>query len=174
VHIIDKIVLSIYAISLSVISFLILLVSLGWTVPLDAFQQALGVPNGQIVIGVMSGILFIMSLRFVHVGVRRAPIHAVVHDTEMGELRISLVAVRNFVKRVVSKVPGVKNVKAGVSLGEEGLRVALELRVGMDANVPELADKLQKAVSSYVWDVAGISFESVTVSIADVSADGNR
>jgi uncharacterized alkaline shock family protein YloU len=174
VHIIDKIVLSIYAISLSVISFLILLVSLGWTVPLDAFQQALGVPNGQIVIGVMSGILFIMSLRFVHVGVRRAPIHAVVHDTEMGEVRISLVAVRNLVKRVVSKVPGVKNVKAGVSLGEEGLRVALELRVGMDANVPELADKLQKAVSSYVWDVAGISVESVTVSIADVSADGNR
>jgi len=174
VHIIDKIVLSIYAISLSVISFLILLVSLGWTVPLDAFQQALGVPNGQIVIGVMSGILFIMSLRFVHVGVRRAPIHAVVHDTEMGEVRISLVAVRNLVKRVVSKVPGVNNVKAGVSLGEEGLRVALELRVGMDANVPELADKLQKAVSSYVWDVAGISVESVTVSIADVSADGNR
>jgi len=98
----------------------------------------------------------------------------VVHDTEMGEVRISLVAVRNLVKRVVSKVPGVKNVKAGVSLGEEGLRVALELRVGMDANVPELADKLQKAVSSYVWDVAGISVESVTVSIADVSADGNR
>ncbi len=173
-HLVDKIILSIYAISLSVISFIILLTSLGWRVPLDVFQEALSVPNGQIAIGVISGILFIMSLRFVHVGVRRAPIHAVVHDNEMGEVRISLVAVRNLVKRVVSKIPGVKNVKAAVSLGEEGLRVALELRVGMDANVPELADKLQKAVSSYVWDVAGISVESVTVSIADVSTDGNR
>jgi len=174
VQLFDKIVLSIYAISLSVLSFLIFLVSLGWMVPLESFQYILTLPNGQIVIGVISGLLFIVSLRFVYMGVQRAPIHAVVHDTEMGQVRISLVAVRNLVKRVASKVPGVKNVKAAVSLGESGLRVALELKVGVDANVPELADKIQKTVSSYVWDVAGVSVESVTVSVADVSGDGNR
>ena len=113
----DKIVLSIYAISLSVLSFLIFLVSLGWMAPLESFQYILTLPNGQIVIGVISGLLFIVSLRFVYMGVQRAPIHAVVHDTEMGQVRISLVAVRNLVKRVASKVPGVKNVKAAVSLG---------------------------------------------------------
>ena len=63
--------------------------------------------------GVVSGFLFLIGLRFVYVGLRKAPVHALVHDTEMGQVRISLVAVKNLVTRVASRIPGVRNEGSG-------------------------------------------------------------
>jgi uncharacterized alkaline shock family protein YloU len=174
VQLVDRVVLTIYAVSLSVISLLCLLVSFGWREPLEAFGRALAISTGRTVTGVISGFLFLIGLRFVYIGIQKAPVHALVHNTDMGQVRISLVAVKNLVTRVASRIPGVRSVKAGVTSGEEGLCVALELKVAVDANLPELADKLQKAVSSYVRDVVGVNVESVSVSVADIALEGRR
>ncbi len=170
----DRVVLTIYAVSLSVISLVFLIVSLGWERPLTAFVQGVKTPTGRATLGVVSGFLFLIGLRFVFMGLKRAPVHALVHDTEMGQVRISLVAVRNLITRVASRISGVRNVRAAVTLGETGLCVSLELKVAVDANLPELADKLQKAVSTYVRDIVGVNVERVSVSVADISLEGRR
>ncbi len=170
----DRVVLTIYAVSLSVISFMLLIVSFGWDKPLTAFVDSVKTPTGRTVLGVVSGFLFLIGLRFVYVGLRKAPVHALVHDTEMGQVRISLVAVKNLVTRVASRVSGVRSVRTAVTLGELGLCVSLELKVAVDANLPELADKLQKAVSTYVRDIVGVNVERVSVSVADISLEGRR
>jgi len=174
VRLADRVVLTIYAVSLSIISLLFLMVSFGWDKPLTAFVEGLGTPTGRTVLGVVSGFLFLIGLRFVYVGIQKAPVHALVHDTEMGQVRISLVAVKNLVTRVASRIPGVRSVRTAVTAGELGLRVSLELKVAVDANLPELADKLQKAVSSYVRDIVGVSVELVSVSVADIALEGRR
>ncbi|MGI6162385.1 MAG: alkaline shock response membrane anchor protein AmaP [Bacillota bacterium] len=173
-QLLDRVVLTIYAVSLSVISFLILLVSFGFREPLVAFQRALDISTGRTVTGVISGFLFLIGLRFVYIGIQKAPVHALVHDTEMGQVRISLVAVKNLVTRVASRIPGVRSVRTAVTSGEEGLCIALELKVAVDANLPELADKLQKAVSSYVRDIAGVNVQTVSVSVSDIALEGRR
>jgi uncharacterized alkaline shock family protein YloU len=174
VRLADRVVLTIYAVSLSVISFMLLIVSFGWDKPLTAFVDSVKTPTGRTVLGVVSGFLFLIGLRFVYVGLRKAPVHALVHDTEMGQVRISLVAVKNLVTRVASRVSGVRSVRTAVTLGELGLCVSLELKVAVDANLPELADKLQKAVSTYVRDIVGVNVERVSVSVADISLEGRR
>ena len=75
---------------------------------------------------------------------------------------------------MASRIPGVRNVRAVVTTGELGLCVSLELKAAVDANLPELADKLQKAVSTYVRDIVGVNVERVSVSVADIALEGRR
>ena len=96
------------------------------------------------------------------------------HDTGMGEVRISLTAVRNLVMRVASRIPGVREVRSSVIQGDSGIRVSLVLKVAVDANLPELADKVQKAVSSYVRDIVGVNVENVKVSVSDIALEARR
>jgi len=172
--IVDKVVLKLYAIALTLVSFFSLLVSLGWRKPLDSMLASLEFPGGRTAIGVVSGFLFLASLRFIYFGFQRKPLQALVHDTGMGEVRISLVAVRSLVTRVASRTPGVREVRASVKPGSQGLSVSLELKVALDTNLPELADKLQKAISSYVRDIVGVNVESVKVSVSDIALEARR
>lgn len=172
--IVDKIVLTFYAFALTMVSFFSLLVTLGWRNPLDVIIKALEVPGGRTAIGVVSGFLFLASLRFIYFGFKRKPAQALVHDTGMGEVRISLVAVKSLVSRVASRIPGVREVKADVRTGDEGLVVSLELKVAVDVSLPELGDKIQKAVSSYVHDIVGVNVEAVKVSVSDIAMDVRR
>ena len=57
----DKVVLSLYSIALTIISFLVLLVTFGWRSPIDRFIQALGLSSGRIAIGAIAGFLFVVS-----------------------------------------------------------------------------------------------------------------
>ncbi|HHW17922.1 MAG TPA: alkaline shock response membrane anchor protein AmaP [Firmicutes bacterium] len=172
--IVDKIVLTLYAFALTLVSFFSLLVSLGWRRPLDRILEAIEIPGGRTAVGVISGFLLLASLRFIYFAFQRKPVQALVHDTGMGEVRISLVAVKSLVSRVASRTPGVREVKASVRTGDHGLVVSLELKVAVDANLPDLADKVQKAVTSYVRDIVGVNVESVKVSVSDIALEARR
>lgn len=172
----DRVILSLYAFALTIVSFMFVLVSLGWRDPVGALLKAIEFPTGRTALGVMSSFIFLAGLRFLYYGFRRVPAQAVIHDSGMGEVRISLTAVRSLVTRVVSRIPGVREVRASVYLTSQGsgIGVDLELKVSLDANMPELADKVQKAVASYVRDVVGVNVESVKVSVLDLAADVRR
>lgn len=174
--VVDRVVLSLYAFALTVVSFLILLASFGWNAPVDLITDVLRSPSARTATGIVSGLIFLVGLRFIYYGFKRAPAQAVVHDTGMGEVRISLGAVRSLVTRVASRTPGVKEVRSRVSLNQlgTGIEVALDLKVASDANLPDLADKVQKATASYVRDIVGVNVESVRVSVSDISLEGRR
>lgn len=170
----DRIVLGIYAIALTLVSGVAALVSVGWRRPLDALGAALSTSGGRTAVGVVSAFLFLVSLRFIYLVFNRRPPQTLVHETGMGEVRISLEAVKNLVTRVALKTAGVRDARAFVRAGNQGLVVSLELKVAVDANVPDLADKLQKAVSSYVHDIIGVTVESVRVSVSDIALESRR
>ena len=173
---VDRVVLSLYAFALTVISLLFLLTSFGWNAPVALIMDVLRAPSGRTATGIVSGLIFLAGLRFIYYGFKRAPVQAVVHDTGMGEVNISLVAVKSLVARVASRTPGVREVRARVHLNEmsTGIRVALDLKVASDSNLPDLADKVQKAIASYVRDIVGVNVDSVKVSVSDISLEGRR
>lgn len=174
--IIDRVVLSLYALALTVVSLMVLLTSLGWGAPVDLIINTLARPTGRTATGIASGLIFLAGLRFIYYGFRRTPAQAIIHDTGMGEVNISLVAVKSLVTRVASRTPGVREVRARVKLNTlgTGIEVELDLKVASDANLPDLADKVQKAISSYVHDIVGVTVDSVKVSVSDISIDGRR
>jgi len=176
VGIVDRVVLSLYALTLTVVSLMVLLTSLGWAVPVDFLVGLLNLPTGRTVVGIASGIIFISGIRFIWYSFKRTPAQAVVHDTGMGEVNISLVAVKSLVTRVASRTPGVREVRTQVRLNPlgTGIEVELDLKVASDANLPDLADKVQKSTSSYVHDIVGIAVDSVKVSVSDISLEGRR
>jgi uncharacterized alkaline shock family protein YloU len=176
VGVFDRVSLGICAVSLTLLALAFLLASLGWHVPVLLIQTIIESPNGRAMVGVVSAILFVAGIRFIYYGFKGSPIQAVVHDSELGEVRISLTAVKNLVSRVASRTSGVREVRSEVRLGEggSGIIVYLQLKVAVDANLPDLADKLQKAVSSYVRDIVGVSVESVKVSVSDIALETRR
>jgi uncharacterized alkaline shock family protein YloU len=176
VGIIDRIALSLYSFALTIVSFFFLMAAFGWEAPVNLLMEALNSPSGRTTVGVLSGFLFLAGIRFVYYGFQRPPAQAVIHDTETGEVRISLLAIRSLVTRVAARVPGVREVKAKIWLNNQAtaIQVFLDLRVAADSNVPELADKVQKATSSYVRDIVGVNVESVKVSVSDISLEGRR
>jgi uncharacterized alkaline shock family protein YloU len=176
VGIVDRVVLSLYAFALTVVSFMFLLGSFGWNAPVTFIVDTLKSPTARTATGIVSGIIFLAGLRFIYYGFKRAPVQAVVHDTGMGEVNISLTAVKSLVTRVASRTPGVREVRTRVGLNQlgTGIHVALDLKVASDANLPDLADKVQKATSSYVHDIVGVNVDSVKVSVSDIALEGRR
>lgn len=174
--IVDRVVLSLYALTLTVLSLMVLLTSLGWAVPVDFLVRLFNMPSGRTVVGIASGFIFISGIRFIWYGFKRTPAQAIVHDTGMGEVNISLVAVKSLVTRVASRTPGVREVRTHARLNPlgTGIEVELDLKVASDANLPDLADKVQKSISSYVHDIVGIAVDSVKVSVSDISLEGRR
>lgn len=174
--IVDRVVLSLYAFALTVVSFLFLLASFGWNAPMDLMVETLKTPSGRSTVGIVSGFLFLAGLRFIYYGFKRSPVQAVIHDTGIGEVQISLLAVKSLVTRVAARIPGVREVRARVRLNQlaTGILVFLELKVAVDANLPDLADKVQKATASYVKDIVGVEVDSVKVSVSDIGLEGRR
>ncbi|HHY76395.1 MAG TPA: alkaline shock response membrane anchor protein AmaP [Firmicutes bacterium] len=174
--ILDRVVLSLYALALTIISFLTLLVTFGWREPVEWASTIMMSSSGRTTVGVMSALIFLAGIRFIYYAFKRMPDQAVIHDGSMGEVRISLVAVRSLVSRVVSKIPGVRDVKTRVYLSKDktGIRVALDVKAALDANLPELSDKIQKAAAGYVQDIVGVAVESVKVTVSDISMDSRR
>ncbi len=174
--IVDRVVLSLYSLALTFVSFLFLLASFGWQVPRNLIEGAISSASGRTTVGILSAFLFLTGIRFIYYGFRKAPAQAVIHDTGAGEVRISLMAVKSLVTRVAARIAGVREVRAKVWLSPQStaILVSLDLKVAVDANLPELADKVQKAVSSYVRDIVGVNVESVKVSVSDISLEGRR
>ncbi|MGI6663564.1 MAG: alkaline shock response membrane anchor protein AmaP [Bacillota bacterium] len=174
--ILDRVVLSLYALALTVISFLTLLLTFGWERPAVWTRNIMMSSSGRTTVGVVSSLIFLAGLRFIYYAFKRVPDQAVIHDSDMGEVRISLVAVKSLVSRVVSKIPGVRDVKTRVYLskGKTGVWVALDVKAALDANLPDLSDKIQKTTASYVRDIVGVAVESVKVTVSDISLDSRR
>ncbi|MGI6631647.1 MAG: alkaline shock response membrane anchor protein AmaP [Bacillota bacterium] len=174
--ILDRIVLSLYALALTVVSFLTLLVTFGWSAPADLISNTMTSSSGRTTIGIVSTLIFLAGVRFVYYGFKRVPDQAVIHDSEMGEVRISLVAVKSLVTRIVSRTPGVREVKTRVFLsrGGAGISVGLDVKAALDANLPDLSDKIQKATAAYVRDIVGVTVDSVRVSVSDIALDSRR
>lgn len=173
----DRIALSVSALAYTSVSFLFLLCSLGWDKPVKfALDMTFLSTNGRILVGTASGLLFITGIRFIILGFKGQGRSAVAHDSEFGEVKISLLAVKNLVTRVARRTSGVREVRSDVTLSADGsgVTVSLDLKVAVDANLPDLADKLQKAVSSYVKEIVGVNVEAVKVSISDIALETRR
>lgn len=97
-----------------------------------------------------------------------------VTETELGEVAVSLDAVRGLVIRAAREVPGVKDVNARVESGESGVDVLLELTVLPEHRIPELGEAVQRQVESQVKGFLGVNVTAVRVAVHQVMRDVPR
>jgi len=175
VSLFDRVVLTLYTFFLTVFSILVILTSLGWGYPLALLNANLETTPGRWGTGIVSAVLLTASLRLLYLGFRkRKGSQTVVHETPMGEVRVSLDAIEDLIRRVGRQVQGVRESRARVTCSPSGLKVVVKLGVSPDVSIPQVSDELQTTIKDYVKNVVGVDVSETQVLVETISTESKR
>lgn len=118
----------------------------------------------------IGAVLFLLSLRFLYLSLRRSREHSGSIDqrTEYGDIRISLETVENLALKSAGRVRGVKDLRARVRVDGSGLDIQLRSVMDGEQSIPQLTEDMQRNVKEHVEEVTGIPVAAVTVFVANV------
>ncbi|MFZ5814520.1 MAG: alkaline shock response membrane anchor protein AmaP [Bacillota bacterium] len=172
--VIDRIVLSIYTLSLAVISGLMIVVAIFPSINAHLWlEEALSSSRGQLLIGLIGTAFFAVSVRLIVFALtRRGGGQPVIFESPAGEVRISLDAVESLVKKTARSIKGVREMKAVITHGKDGLHADLKGTVSPDVSIPEVSEEIQSSVRQYVKRVVGVEMAEIKIEIENIAADG--
>lgn len=175
--IIDRIVLTIYTLALACLSGLMILVAIApeWANPQAWLADALSSGRGRLVIGLVGTAFFAVSVRLIAVAFkRRGGGQPVIHETSLGDVRISLDAVENLVRKTARSIKGVREIKAVVTHGKDGLSAHLSATISPEVSIPEVSEEIQSSVRQYVKRVVGVDMAEVRLEVENIANEGRR
>lgn len=167
----DRIILSIYTLLLAFLSLGVVLLSLR-LISLELVWTGISYVNGRWEAGLVGAVFFLVSLRLLLAGIRshRAK-DAIVHHTDMGDVHISLDAIKNLVEKTSRHTRGVRGVKVRVEHDGHGLKVYLKAVVSPENNVPSVSEELQKKVHEHIKTTVGVELVDVQILVENISND---
>ncbi|WP_138493034.1 alkaline shock response membrane anchor protein AmaP [Paenibacillus pinistramenti] len=165
--ILDRILLFIYSLSIGIISVIaILLITNAVPVSIDSNTEA------QLLVAVLviAVLLFLLSIRFFYVSVRRdrSSLPSIDQRTEFGDIQISVETIENLSYKAASRVRGVRDVKTRIRVSESGLEINVRALVDGETAIPPLTEEVQKQVHDQVEEITGIPVSYVSVYIANL------
>lgn len=174
--VLDRMVLTLYTISLAIISFLMVLFAAApdWVPVAKWLDEARGTSSRVAIFG--AGLaFFLVSVRLIIFAFsRRGGGQAVVHETALGDVRISLDAVENLVRRVARGVKGVREVRPAVTLANGALVVELRGVISPEVSIPDVSEEIQTAIRSYVKRVVGVEVAEIRLHVDNISNEARR
>lgn len=170
----ERALLLVYTLLFTVVSFLMILVTIGWARPVEFIAQSIDLPSGRLSIGIVSFLLFILGLRLLFSSLnRRSDQQTTVQETSLGKVKVSLTAIENLVKKSVRQIKGIREVKVLVRAVEgKGIQIQMRIVISPEINVPVLTSDVQKNVKEYVKDVIGLDVADVSIIIDNIATDG--
>ena len=170
---VDRVLLTVYTFALMVTAALSLLVSLGDQRPFAAFELAFHTVQGRWVTGGVSLLVLIASLRLLYSAFAQPQVQ-VVHETELGQVRISRDAVEHLIQRVARQVRGVRDVRPRVHIGAEGIVARARIWVSPDVNIPALAGQMQDELRRTVREVVGVELSELHLAVENITSETRR
>jgi len=85
-------------------------------------------------------------------------------DNPGGRVSVSLNAIEELIKRIISRFSEVREVKSRVSVSRKGLHIKVRLILRAEGSIPEVTSRVQDAVKSKIQDTIGID-EPIDVAI---------
>ncbi|GIP51999.1 MULTISPECIES: alkaline shock response membrane anchor protein AmaP [Paenibacillus] len=166
--ILDRLLLFVYSLSIAILSVLAILL-LTDTVPfsLSSLEEDKGLFIATIVV---SAILFLISIRFFYISIRRdrRSLTSIDQRTEYGDIQISTETIENLSYKAASRVRGIREVKTRIRITEAGLDIMVRAMVDGDSSIPALTEEVQKQVHDHVEEITGIPVSYVSVYIANL------
>ncbi|SHK06843.1 alkaline shock response membrane anchor protein AmaP [Desulforamulus aeronauticus] len=173
----DRGLLIIYTVVTTVLSSLLLMIISGWwQQPLYFLWQGPYVYNGQLYLALIFGVLLLIGLRLFWVSLTRRNNSgkAVVHDYKLGQVRISVLAIENLVKKAVGQMSGIKEVKPRVVEHKKGMGLHIRAVVTPDISIPEVSREIQQKVQEYLAQTTGITVSEIKVIVDNISTTRPR
>ena len=85
-------------------------------------------------------------------------------DNPSGRVSVSLSAMEDLIRRVVTRIPEVKEVRPFIVASGRGLEISARLILKAEVNIPEMTARLQELIKHKVQDTIGIE-ETIIVKI---------
>jgi len=172
----DRVLLICYTLLVTFFGLLLLFIISGWwQQPVYFLLRSTDAFQWQQYISFLIGVLLLVGLRLLWVSLTRSRSgRVVVHDYKLGQVRISLVAVENLVKKVVYQVHGVKDVKPHVVETRGGMGLHIRAIVAPDISIPEVSKEIQQRVQAYILDTTGIAVNDIKIIVENISTTRPR
>jgi len=112
-----------------------------------------------------SGAIMLLSLIFGRIisGGKQEE-RTIAFDNPSGRVSVSLSAVEDLVRRLMYKVPEVKEVKPSIAASKRGVEIKVRLILKADVNIPETTSRLQDLIKNKIQEILGLD-ETVLVRI---------
>lgn len=114
-------------------------------------------------------LLFLLMLMTALSG-KKSP-RTVIHETEMGEVRIAFSAVESLALRAIDKIRGVKEATVTVEAESDGLRFEVEVVSNPDLNLPQLTSEIRSKLADYIHETVGIPVTGSTVTVTKITTE---
>lgn len=115
----------------------------------------------------IAAILVLLAIYLLQMVMRQKGEPAVVHQAELGAVRIGVTTIKGLINKKARDMEGVKDCVVTV-VQTEPLQVQIELQILPDFNVPRLAEELQLQVKEYMADTMGIEVASVEILVRGI------
>lgn len=169
--ILDRIILSIYTLLLTILSLGVILISLR-LIPLSFIWTGLSLAYGQWEAGLVGAVFLLVSIRLLLAGVRsRRGRNTIIHHNDMGDVHIALDAVENLVEKTTRHVRGVRGVKVRADHSGSGLQLSLKAVISPESSVPDVTAEIQRKVYEYVKSTVGIDLTDMRILVENISND---
>ena len=90
--------------------------------------------------------------------------HTIAFDNPAGRVNVSLMAIEDLIRRVISRAAEVKEVKSKISASKKGLRIRIKLILRAEGSIPEVTSRVQDLVKRKVQDAIGLD-EPIDIAI---------
>ncbi|HEY9061312.1 MAG TPA: alkaline shock response membrane anchor protein AmaP [Pseudobacteroides sp.] len=94
--------------------------------------------------------------------------------TEIGEIKVSLNSIESIALAATKRLSGIKEAKAHVYKGVEGVTVIIKAIVLADVNIPILSEDIQVKVKKTIEDTSGIRVLEVKVVVDNIFVGYNK
>ena len=113
--------------------------------------------NLRLIIGCMAAVFLVINFlfyQFYSVNVHRDKIIA--FDNPSGRVTVSLVAMEDIVRRMLTRLPEIKKVYPNITASKKGLTISVKLSLQSEVNIPELSASVQGRIKRKIQDMIGI------------------
>ena len=173
----DRFLLALYTIFITALFVLSALVMLGWTVPMYFLREAINAA-GPGVFWSLVAVIVVIGLRLLWVSLRpsktKKSSYVVLREGALGQVNLSLQAIESLVEKVVAQMSGVKEVKPSVMTVPDGIGISIKVAVTPDVNMPQLTEEMQNKVKSRIYEVTGLTINTIKVVIENISVHKPR
>lgn len=169
----DRGLLAIYALAVSASIVIGILIFTGVVAPTQ-LEVLLRPEHNALATGVL-GVFLLAGLRLLGVSLRRKKeSQAIVDESALGQVRVSLTALENLIDKVVSPVPGIREVRPKVGPEDGGIGIRLKVIASPDINVPEMSRVIQQLVQDQIREVTGLTVNRVRIEIENFAISKGR
>lgn len=164
-----RLVVFLYSILLLGLSGIAIIAAMGRPEPLSYLNLALSTPQNRIVLGVIAIALLVIALLslFSSLKIQTRPSSITIQNTLVGQVSITVPALKVIIMKAIKKVEGVKEVKSSVSSDPQGLIVNLHIMIEPELSVPDTTKSIQNIVKQYIEEIGGLPVAEIKILVDD-------